>query len=90
MNDLQKIEDALASTDDMLSLCRRQMDTLSQLKEGLRVRVVLPEIDMSQPIRLVNYREGFKDNWYVKAGDKEYQLTPKQYDYIKGERDDYV
>lgn len=90
MSDLQKIEDALASTDEMLSLCRRQMDTLSQLREGLRVRVVLPEIDISQPIRLVSYGEKVRSSGYVKAGDKEYPLTTKQYEYITGKRDDYI
>lgn len=89
MTELQKIEDALNSTDEMMALCRRQLDTLTQLREGLRIRKVIPELDIKQPVQIVNYKVGFTSNMYVKAGEKEYPLTLKQYNYIRGERDDF-
>lgn len=85
----EKLDKALASTDEMIQLAQRKLDTLKELREGLRIRKVIPELDINQPVQIVNYKVGFKDNRYIKAGDKEYPLTLKQYNYIRGERDDF-
>ena len=86
---LDKIEEALAATEKMLALERKKLDILHQLKEGLRAHKVCPEIDLDKPVQIRRVDMGLDTTFSVKNGDAEKWITRKQYDYIKGFRDDY-
>lgn len=86
---VSKVKELLDNIDEMIQLEEKKLDTLRELRQAWRIRMVLPDIPPKQPVKLVVRRNGFKGDWRIVAADTEYPLTLREYNYIRGERDDF-
>lgn len=86
---LDKIEDALETTEQLLALERRKLDTLQQMRECLRAHKVCPELDIHRPMRIMRYYMAGKEEFCIESDDKDKWITKAQFEYIKGKHDDY-